>query len=257
MFFSLFSIYGFLFFILSFRLQLTRTRLDIRSTLPIRSLTRGNAEQRVWAQWTSRLWGYTSQVFVYFFCEVFVLLVLFTPNFTTQNLLQITQNLTQNLTQISSGGNRSMHCWKNCTIQDSYVHGQFRDPTGRKKERGGGGDLFSSFINISFPGTFHESGIRMGESATIVHNSITCDAPDVEPDGGCSADLTGYGDFAPVRNNLIENNFFKATTGGFCAYGGSSGGKPYSADAANIRFINNLFEKGDGGKCGFWYLFFF
>lgn len=29
-----------------------------------------------------------------------------------------------------TGGNRSMHCWNNCTITDSYVHGQFTDPSG-------------------------------------------------------------------------------------------------------------------------------
>eukprot|EP00026_Physarum_polycephalum_P016848 Phypoly_transcript_17867.p1 GENE.Phypoly_transcript_17867~~Phypoly_transcript_17867.p1 ORF type:complete len:242 (+),score=32.88 Phypoly_transcript_17867:77-727(+) len=129
------------------------------------------------------------------------------------------------------GGNRSVHCWKNGTIVDSYVHGQFRDPTG----------------------TAHESGIRMGDGATIRHNTISCDAPDVAPDGGCSAGLTGYGDFAPVKNNIIDNNYFKVTTGGFCAYGGSSNGKPYSADASDIRFTNNVFEKTTSDPlCGFW-----
>ncbi len=129
-----------------------------------------------------------------------------------------------------TGGNRSMHCWHDCTIQDSYVHGQFRDSTG----------------------LIHESGIRMGQNATIRHNTIACDAPDVPPDAGCSAGLTGYGDFGPVRNNLIDNNYFVATTGGFCAYGGSSLGKPYSNQTSGIVFRNNVFEKGAGGKCGFW-----
>jgi hypothetical protein len=93
----------------------------------------------------------------------------------------------------------------------------------------------------------------MGEKATIRHNTILCDAPDVPPDAGCSADLTGYGDFGPVQNNLIEANLFKSTTGGFCAYGGSSGGKPYSDAANNIIFKDNVFEHGSGGRpCGFW-----
>jgi hypothetical protein len=120
------------------------------------------------------------------------------------------------------GGNRSVHCYNNCTITDSYVHGQFKDPSG----------------------TFHESGIRMGQSATITHNTILCDAPDVPPDGGCSADLTGYGDFAPVQNNIIARNLFMPTTGGYCAYGGSSLGKPYSGQTNHITYKDNVFKRG-------------
>lgn len=118
------------------------------------------------------------------------------------------------------GGNRSIHCYKNCVVEGSYVHGQFTDKTGKT----------------------HESGIRMGQSATIRHNTITCDAPDVPPDAGCSAGLTGYGDFAPVQNNLIEGNLFLAGTGGYCVYGGSSSGKPYSAQTKNIVFKSNVWE---------------
>lgn len=134
-----------------------------------------------------------------------------------------------------TGGNRSMHCWNNCTITDSYVHGQFTDPSG----------------------TFHESGIRMGQSATFRHNSIICDAPDVPPDGGCSADLTGYGDFGPVQNNTIDKNLFGATTGGYCSYGGSSSGKPYSSQTNHIVFTNNVWQKGTkmgqhGYTCGYY-----
>ena len=120
------------------------------------------------------------------------------------------------------GGNRSINCWHDCTVTDSYVHGQFRDPTG----------------------TFHESGMRMGQSAIFRHNAVICDAPDVPPDGGCSADLTGYGDFGPVQNNTIERNLFGATTGGYCTYGGSSLGKPYSGDANHIVFTGNVWQRG-------------
>ena len=127
------------------------------------------------------------------------------------------------------GGNRSVNCI-NCTIQDSYVHGQDADAGG----------------------TWHESGIRMNDHNVIRHNTILCDAPTIGG-AGCSADLTGYGDFAPVTNNLIENNLFKATpSGGFCSYGGSSKGKAYSTDAHDIRFINNVFEAGPTGHCGIW-----
>lgn len=121
-----------------------------------------------------------------------------------------------------TGGNRSAHCWKNCTITDSYMHGQFTDPSG----------------------TFHESAIRMGMGATIRHNSVLCDAPDVPPDGGCSADLTGYGDFAIVEKNTIDKNLFAATTGGYCTYGGSSKGKPFSDGVNNVKFTNNVWQRG-------------
>ncbi|QSF57024.1 hypothetical protein JX575_15790 [Nocardioides sp. zg-1228] len=126
------------------------------------------------------------------------------------------------------GGNRSINCAEDCTVKDSYVHGQFKD----------------------LSGYYHESGIRMGMNSQILHNTIACDAPDVPPEAGCSAPLTGYGDFGPVQNNLIQNNLFKATPAWFCAYGGSSAGKPYSGQARNIRFIDNVFERGTTGKCG-------
>ncbi|MBK7863734.1 MAG: DUF4082 domain-containing protein [Archangiaceae bacterium] len=136
------------------------------------------------------------------------------------------------------GGIRGIWCEYDCTVQDSWVHGQARDPTGRA----------------------HESGIRMGDGSILRHNSIRCDAPEVPPDAGCSADLTGYGDFAPIRNNTIERNLFLATTGGACAYGGSSGddgAKPYGNQAANIAFIDNVFQRSSSyqssGKCGYYF----
>lgn len=128
------------------------------------------------------------------------------------------------------GGNRAANCWQNCLIEDSWLHGQDTDKTG----------------------VWHESAVRMGEGAIIRRNTLTCDAPDVPPDAGCSASLTGYGDFGPVQNNVIEGNWFPGTTGGFCAYGGSSKGKPYSGAAKNVVFKDNVFGKGSSGRCGVW-----
>ena len=127
-----------------------------------------------------------------------------------------------------TGGNRSINCFRDCTVQDSYVSGQFRDSTG----------------------TYHESGIRMGSSSTIVHNYILCDAPDVAPDAGCSADLTGYGDFAIVQNNLIQGNYFADVASGYCSYGGSTQGKKYSAGVNGIVFRDNTWQKNAKGICG-------
>ena len=129
-----------------------------------------------------------------------------------------------------TGGNRSAWCNINCTIADSYVHGQFRDSTGQA----------------------HESGIRVGSYSTIRGNTIHCDAPTVA-DAGCSADLTGYPDFAAIHHNTIDGNLFKATpSGGWCGYFGDTKGKPYSGQTTNITVTNNVFERASASKpdCG-------
>lgn len=132
-----------------------------------------------------------------------------------------------------TGGNRSIYCAYNCIVEDSLVHKQGADV---------GGDA-------------HFSGIRMEQNGTFRHNTLICEAAR-GPGTGCSAALTGYGDFAPVQNNLIENNIFIGNRGGgatMCAYGGSSGetgGKPYGHLASDIRFVNNVFTRGTSGVCG-------
>jgi hypothetical protein len=132
-----------------------------------------------------------------------------------------------------TGGNRSVNCWMDCKVEASYVHGQ------------------------AIPnGTTHQSGIRLGARSTLLGNTIACDAPDVPPDGGCSAAISGYGDFAQVKDVLVQANLVKATTGGFCAYGGSSSSKPYPR-ADNVRFIGNTFERRTSSErtpptCGYY-----
>lgn len=132
-----------------------------------------------------------------------------------------------------TGGNRSVYCRKNCTVQDSWLHGQ----------------------NIADSPRIHASAIRQSQGGTILHNRIHCSVDDTSSGGGCSANLTGYGDFEPVQDNTIEKNLFVATPGGACAYGGSSGddgSKPYGHLAQNIIFKDNIFERGVSNNCG-WY----
>lgn len=142
-------------------------------------------------------------------------------------------NFTANRVDVT-GGRRSMYCVNNCVIENSWVHEQGVDP---QEEA-------------------HFSGIRMEQTGTMRHNSITCEATRSGPGSGCSAGLTGYPDFAPVTDNLIERNlFYGGAAGGstMCAYGGATTGKPYSNDAANatyIRFIGNRFVRGGSGHCG-------
>ncbi|WP_031223515.1 right-handed parallel beta-helix repeat-containing protein, partial [Agrococcus pavilionensis] len=132
-----------------------------------------------------------------------------------------------------TGGNRSVNCAADCTVQDSYLHGQYTDHRGID----------------------HASAIRMGANSTIRNNTITCEAAPVLPDAGCSAALTGYGDFGVVQNNIIDGNLIDGGPDGsmgFCAYGGSTPGKPFSEGVNNIRFTNNVFMRGPSGKCGIW-----
>lgn len=142
------------------------------------------------------------------------------------------RNFTANRVEIT-GGRRSVYCMSNCVIENSWVHAQGGDPDGEA----------------------HFSGIRMEQYTTVRHSSITCEA-NRHAASGCSAGLTGYGDFAAVQNNLIERNLFYGGSGGAsttCAYGGSSGddgGKPYGHLAENIRFISNRFVRGPSGHCG-------
>lgn len=132
-----------------------------------------------------------------------------------------------------TGGSRSINCAADCTVQDSYLHGQYTD----------------------LRGIDHESGIRMGSNSKLLHNTITCDASPVPPDAGCSAAITGYGDFAIVQKNTIDNNLIDGGpfgSMGYCAYGGSTKGKPYSNGVNNIKYTNNIFMRGPNGKCGIW-----
>lgn len=122
------------------------------------------------------------------------------------------------------GGKRQVWC-DHCTLQDSYLHDQLSDPTG----------------------VTHESSARVEAYATLRHNTFWCNAPDFPPDAGCSANQTGYPDFSPIHDNTFDKNFYMATTGGYCSYGGDNPGKPYNNDplnATNIKSTNNVFQRG-------------
>jgi len=132
--------------------------------------------------------------------------------------------------------NRAAYCGSTCTIQDSYFHGTTLWPDATNKA--------------------HASSVRSEQYLTLRHNAIGCDYAGPYPNDeiGCSADLTGYPDFAPVMHATIDKNLFLANSVGnaVCAYGGGTSGKPYSNDPANatyIAFTNNIFQRGANGKC--------
>jgi len=129
-----------------------------------------------------------------------------------------------------SGGNLSAYCYDTCIVAASWLHGQRLGTASQ-----------------------HASGLRMGANLVATGNTLACDVADTSAGGGCSAPLTGYGDFNAVVNNVVQGNLFVATPGGTCAYGGASGGKPFSSQSGfNVDFIDNTFQRGSGGKCGFY-----
>ena len=130
------------------------------------------------------------------------------------------------------GANRGIYCRRHCTVEDSYIHGS------------------------ALLATQHASAVRVEQYATIRHNTLACDWTDLtDSEIGCSADMTGYPDFAPITHNTITGNFFAAnpTGTGFCAYGGATSGKQFSSASTNatyIRFADNVWQRGANGKCG-------
>jgi hypothetical protein len=157
------------------------------------------------------------------------------PNNQTTDCGVTGSNFTILRTEIINS-NRAAYCESSCLIQDSYFHGT---------------NLWPDVSNRA-----HASSVREEQGLTLRHNSLHCSytGPFVNGDIGCSADLTGYPDFAPIKNNTVDGNLFVANTGnGFCVYGGATSGKPFSGDPTNAtyqKFTNNVFQRGGNSKCG-------
>jgi hypothetical protein len=134
------------------------------------------------------------------------------------------------------GGVTSVYCWANCTIRDTWLHGQ-RLPDGADWHLGG-------FLA-------NDDGTAGRTNATLVHNTIVCDAAPNSADGGCSGDVNLFGDFGRISHVTVDNNLLGANTGiAYCLYGGTSAGKPYGGEAEHIVVVNNTFQRGTNGKCG-------
>src|SRR5690606_38203267 len=70
--------------------------------------------------------------------------------------------------------------------------------------------------------------------------------------GGCTADVSFFGDFSKISDVTVTGNLFKATPGGYCGTFGYNEGKPYGTSPTGIVVTDNVFEPGSGGKCGYW-----
>lgn len=129
------------------------------------------------------------------------------------------------------GGETSLYCYMTCDIRDSYIHDQAYFPTGPS----------------------HLGGILGNDGPThltAIHNSLFCDTPVNPDDGGCSGDLNLFGDFGQIDDALIDHNLFGASPSlAYCTYGGDSSTKPYP-HAQNVRYTNNIFQRGSNNKCG-------
>lgn len=126
-----------------------------------------------------------------------------------------------------SGGGSMAECI-NCTIRDSYLHSPLEDLDGKH----------------------HNSTVRAGGNSIIEHNTLHCavqsyDATDGSGESsGCSGNQTGYSHDATVMyNSTLRRNLYMGTTGGYCAWGGSTGGAGAS-QVRDIKFIENVFQRG-------------
>lgn len=150
--------------------------------------------------------------------------------------------------------NRGAYCMNHCTLQDSWIHDTNLDT--------------SPCPQAPYNTCPHASAVRAEQFATIAHNSLWCDygqrsGDTFNQDLGCSADMSGYADFVPIHDNLIQGNLFMANAIGlgFCAYGGGTT-KPHTNDPpgpVRIRFVDNVFQRGTGvgaqgglKVCGTW-----
>ena len=121
------------------------------------------------------------------------------------------------------GGQGGIDCRLNCTVQDSWVHGTDLDPNSE----------------------WHASAIRVEQHSTLIHNSLACDWTLITNNEiGCSADMTGYPDFAPITHNTMEWEPRRCEPGGFgvrCLRRRSNDATQTRADSANAsnRFRNS------------------
>jgi hypothetical protein len=140
----------------------------------------------------------------------------------TQHMTILRANIT--------GGETSIYCYTDCNIQDTYVHAQ----------------------GIPAHADWHLGGILANDGPThltVNHSSIACDTPSTPEDGGCSGDFNLFGDFGPISDVLADSNLMVAATSlAYCSYGGTMA-KPYP-HANNVRYLNNIFQRGTNNKCG-------
>lgn len=134
------------------------------------------------------------------------------------------------------GGQTAVVCSANCTIRDSWLHGQ-RLPEGSDWHLGG-------FLA-------NDTGADGRSNVVLEHNTIVCDSPSNSAGGGCSGNVNLFPDFGPVSNIVVKNNLLGANEDiSYCVYGGSTSDKEYVGGVRDIVFTGNVIERGSNKKCG-------
>jgi hypothetical protein len=130
-----------------------------------------------------------------------------------------------------TGGQHSFHCAGTCTVTDSWLHDQY-NPAG---------------------GAYHNNAFitNGGSNMVVRHNTLACTPLLNSTNGGCTADVSLFGDFDPVTHVTVDGNLLKANNSSisYCAYGGYQPTKAFAV-ATFITFTNNVFERGTNRKCG-------
>ena len=105
-----------------------------------------------------------------------------------------------------TGGQHSFQCNNNCELTDSWLHDQYNPDGGS---------------------THNNAFISNGGSTPWCCATTRCTARPLlnSTDGGCTADVSLFGDFDPIDDVLIDNNFLRANNSSisYCAYGGDDG----------------------------------
>ncbi|HEX5089029.1 MAG TPA: hypothetical protein VFV89_14575 [Nocardioides sp.] len=128
------------------------------------------------------------------------------------------------------GGHNGAQCENGasyCNLTDSWIHGQY-EPAGGQRHLGG-------FLNDG------------GTPSTLVHNSITCDAPAQNDEGGCTGDVNLIPNFGVMANVTVERNWFGANANSaYCTYAGATPGlASYAQQSNHIVYRDNVFERAD------------
>jgi hypothetical protein len=140
------------------------------------------------------------------------------------------ENLTVLRSDIS-GGQTSVNCYKNCLVQDSYLHGQYV-PEGEDWH-------LNAFLSNG------------GSNIKLIGNTLACDPPTNSAGGGCTGNASIFGDFGPNVNYTIADNLFVASPEfSYCLYGGFDAKKEFGTDVRQIVVTGNVFQRGPNGKCG-------
>jgi len=139
-------------------------------------------------------------------------------------------NLTVRRTDVS-GGQHSVHCGSHCVVEDSWLHDQF-NPDGEAAHN-------NAFISNG------------GTDMVVRHNTLHCTAELNDTGGGCTADLSLFGDFGPISDVLVEDNLLKANDSSvpYCAFLGHAPGKAHPV-ATGVVVTGNVFERGTNDLCG-------